>query len=258
MASQPYRIRKTLGWQVESLRATTFHALREYYIDSTNWWETVVENKPDQVVTRPKEGLVQQSGIFQGRQLVLISRPDRIDWNLQGIVSPSSEPVQEFPTLGPISESLDSFSKIVAKWLIISPDVTRLAFGAVLSKRAEDLASAYKELSVLLPSIELHAVDAPDFLFQINRPRLSTTSRAIKINRLNKWSVMQEGTISIGIGPGSRPTLASRSGRLACRLELDINTSAQSLDPIPQNETKELFTELVDLGIEIAEKGDIP
>ena len=247
-----------LGWQVESLRATTFHVRGAYTLDPADWWELVIQDKPEQVLTLPKQGLVQQSGVFEGRQLVLTARLDRVDWNLQGVVDSPRQPTHRFPTLGPLSEPIDSFSKVAAKWFETGPEVTRLAFGAVLLKRVADLASAYQELSRFLPSIELDGIDTPDFLYQINRPRTSKSPTAMRINRLNKWSVLQEGTISIGLGPGTVPTLASTLPNLACRLELDINTSAESLLPISRPDTQVLFKELVDLGREIADQGDIP
>ena len=258
MTSQQDTGQEAVRWQVEILRATTFHVRGSYTLESTNWWEAVIEDKPEQVVTRPREGIVQQSGAFEGRQLVFIGRPDRIDWNLLGVVGLPGEPMQGFPTLGPLSDALGSFRKVAEKWLIVSPELTRLAFGAVLSRRVADLASAYQELSRLLPKVELDSTDSPDFLYQINRPRTSKSPIGIRINRLSKWSVIQGGTISIGIGPGVGPMLASGSPHLACRLELDINTAADSFNPIPRNARQVLFMELVELGSEIADQGDIP
>lgn len=258
MTHQDDTAKGAVRWQVESLRATTFHVRGAYDPESTNWWEAVIGDKPEQVVTRPREGLVQHSGAFEGRQLMLIGRPDRVDWILHGIVSFPGEAMQGLPILGPLSDSLESFRKVTEKWLIVSPEVTRLAFGAVLVRSAADLALAYQELSRFLPSVNLDDIDTPDFLYQINRRRTSKAPIETRINRISKWSVMQGGTISIGIGPDTGPMLASGSPHLACRLELDINTSAESANPIPRDQTQELFMELVELGSEIAEKGDIP
>lgn len=258
MAHQPNRGEEALMWQVESLRATTFHVPGAHTLDPTDWWETVTEDKPEQVVARPKEGLVQQSGVYEGRQLVLTRRQNRVDWNIQGVVEFPPEPMHGVPTLGPLSEALGSYKKVVERWLGTGPDVTRLAFGAVLSRTVPTLNSAYQELSRFLPSIELHGIDASDFLYQINRPRPSKSPGAIRINRLNKWSVIQEDTISIGLGRGTRPRFASGHPRLACRLELDINTSAESINPISRTETQVLFRELIEIGSEIADQGDIP
>ena len=256
MERQPNKDHETPTWQAESLRVTTFHALGAYSLDSIDWWEQVVESKPEQIVTRPRERLVQQSGVFETGQLVLTGRPDRVDWNLQAVFGRSGEPMQGFPSLGPFLETASSFDRVFTKWLAVGPASIRLAFGAVLSRNAEDLASAYKDLSRFLPGVDLSGVEVPDFLYSINRPR--TLPDGIRINRINKWSVMQGGAISIGMGPGNRPELASELPDLACRLELDINTAPKSLTSIPSEEATKLFEKLVELGIEITEKGDIP
>ena len=197
-------------------------------------------------------------GVFEGKQLVLSGRQARVDWNLQAIAGLPSEPMQGLPTLGPLPDSLESFRKVAEKWLNVSPDITRLAFGAVLVIKVADLPSAYQELSQFLPNVSLDKTDSPDFLYQINRPRTSELREGLRINRLSKWSVTQTGTIAINIGPSAGPTLESGSPQSACRLELDINTSAESLTPIPQDKTQVLFKELIELGSEIADKGDIP
>jgi hypothetical protein len=44
----------------------------------------------------------------------------------------------------------------------------------------------------------------------------------------------------------------------ACRLELDISTMPEWEGELPHDGLPEVFRELVDLGQEIAEKGDIP
>ena len=153
---------------------------------------------------------------------------------------------------------MEPFTRVVGDWLRVSPTATRLAFGAALFIRVNDLASAYKELSRFLPNVNLGGTDSPDFLYQVNRPRTSTLPISVRINRLAKWSVMQGGTISIGIGSGGGPMSASASPELACRLELDINTAAESVRPIPLDQTRPLFDELMALGSAIANSGDIP
>ena len=244
-------------WQVESLRLTTFHIPSTVSTDSTDWWESVIGDKPEQVVTRPRGNMVQQSGLFEGKQLALIIRVDRADWMLRGNIAPQGEPTQGPPTLGTLPNVLGSFRKVAEKWLTVCPDLTRLAFGAALVETVADLTLAYQKLSQMLPNVKIGEADSPDFLYQINRPRVSKSLTMIRINRLSKWSVMQGGALSIAIGQGTVPTFASEL-LLACRLELDINTSQEPSSIIPQNQTRELFSELVDLGSEIADNGDIP
>jgi hypothetical protein len=44
----------------------------------------------------------------------------------------------------------------------------------------------------------------------------------------------------------------------ATRLELDISTDAEKLDPVPGKQLPVLFDELVGLGLEISVEGDVP
>ena len=253
-------IPEAASWLVESLRATTFHPPGESATasTSTNTWEKIVGEQPEQILMRPREGVTQQSGNLLGKPLVLISRQDRVDWILQGVIGPPVEPLAGPPTLGPLPGALESFERVVEKWLSASPTTTRLAFGAALFIRVNDLGAAYRELSRFLPNVKLGDADSPDFLYQVNRPRTSKLPISIRINRLAKWSVMQGGTISIGIGTSGGPMSASASPELACRLELDINTAAESVGPISHQETRQLFDELVAFGKEIVENGDVP
>ena len=168
------------------------------------------------------------------------------------------EPMLGPPTLGPLPDALESFMRVTERWLSVGPTITRIAFGAVLFISVKDLASAYQELSRFLPTVELGGTDSPDFLYQINRPRASKSLPEIRVNRMTKWSVIQGESISIGFRAGGGSVLASASPELACRLELDINTVPESMTSTHQARIQPLFNELVELGSEIAEKGDIP
>ena len=258
MARQDDTTQKAVRWQVESLRATTFHVPGAYVAVSTDTWEQVIGEQPDQVLTRPRQRVVQQSGTFEDKQLALVARQDRVDWIFQGMVGPPGEPMLGPPTLGPLPDALESFMRVTEKWLSVGPTITRIAFGAVLFISVKDLASAYQELSRFLPTVELGGTDSPDFLYQINRPRASKSLPEIRVNRMTKWSVIQGESISIGFRAGGGSVLASASPELACRLELDINTVPESMTSTHQARIQPLFNELVELGSEIAEKGDIP
>ena len=137
------------------------------------------------------------------------------------------------------------------------PPVTRLALGAVLVKPVSDLDAGYTELSRYLPGVKLDFQQATDFLYQINRFRPSSSVSGVVVNRLTKWAMSVSGSIGISLTPGSGVVVPSGPPQYACRLELDIN-SAPSADSIDTVKVGDLFREFVDLGYEIAEKGDIP
>ena len=76
---------------------------------------------------------------------------------------------------------------------------------------------------------------------------------SLKINRLSKWSVAKRIRSRFEIGQS--PQILNEL--YACRVELDINTDAENRDAIPLQILNDLFTNLIALGLEVAEKGDI-
>jgi hypothetical protein len=149
----------------------------------------------------------------------------------------------------------------MARWLSDSqiPAVTRLAFGAVIVYPVQDRETGYQVLNPYLPSVDVDPDGAFDFLYQINRPRDSSTGiESLRVNRLSRWSVVQQvyTTFELGARPGR--VLALSPQQLACRLELDINTTSDFSGILPADKLPDLFQELVDLGEEIIAKGELP
>lgn len=240
-------------WSVESLRATAFQHF-DLEIDLSQLWEDAVGSPPDQVQSRPKEKTMQCLGRFKENDLRLIGGPDRLDWHLRPLDNSQSPEGAEPPTLGSFSNALDLFQPTVERWPTGNSTIIRLAFGAVLSIRARDMNSSYEELARFLPNIQLDYSDAIDFLYQINRRRQSKVVQEISINRLSKWSVTQSVLLAINLGNN----VQSQKTHFLCRLELDINTVVKQEHQIPDEKVKSLFMELIDLGREIQNCGDIP
>ena len=176
------------NWQAESLRLTTFHRASSINLQSPDWWQRVTSDEPDQVISRPRDALVQQSGRFAGHQLMANARPDRVDWILHAVPNPTSGPLLTEPILGPMLQAIGSLKVVHDEWLKKCEPIIRLAFGAVLLQSVGDLNTAYKKMDVLLPAVNLKNVHTPDFLYQINRP---TTSTVIQVfdNQQNKQMV---------------------------------------------------------------------
>ena len=243
-------------WEVGQFRATTFHLPGSDLLDRTGLWQEVVGTSPESIDSRPRERLMRQVGSLGDSQLLLIVRSDRVDWILQPLVGPQNQPPEVLPTLGSDRDSLVRFQRVVESWLVQSPPVTRLAFGSVLVFGVADLRAGYLQLSNYLPKLELDKEEGIDFLFQINRPRMSKVVPNVKINRLTKWSIMQVGAISINIGTSAVPTLGATPLSLARRLELDINTAPESTNEVSRTQAHSLFREFMTLGSEVATKGD--
>src|SRR4029077_16583024 len=85
----------------------------------------------------------------------------------------------------------------------MSPTISRLAFGAVLFQSAESHETGYELLKSYLPKLEVDSKGSFDFLYQINRPRLSMSGiPSLQINRLSKWAVVALQAHFFGAGKG--------------------------------------------------------
>jgi hypothetical protein len=90
------------------------------------------------------------------------------------------------------------------------------------------------------------------FLYQINRPRNSTTIRELAVNRLSKWSVGKFQTFV-----ASETGIAVSEPSFTLRLETDINSSPEHTQPLPWAEVPALLREFIGLTVEITERGDV-
>lgn len=247
------------AWQVEHLRLTAFPAAGAK-LTPEEWWTALVGYPPDSVTSRPKAGLHQQEGTFEGRRLLLRIHPDRIDWRLS---APAPEVPDElsvsFPSAGAYTETLGVFHKLAIAWLKVSPSLTRLAYGAVLMLPVEDRQKGYLQLGEYLRSMKIDP-ESSDFSYQINRPRPSRAPVAgLRINRLTKWSVALFQVLGLSLQGETPPrTNFTGSKQSMCRLELDINTAPDFEGPLPQEALVPVFEELVASGGEIVANGDIP
>ncbi len=244
------------NWEAETLRLTAFvnEPIRP---ESITWWNSLFGEEADSTESRPKQGVRKDEGVFDGGNLKLTSQPNRIEWLYSWKPEEDSEGL---PTIGQLDEYYQKFSLKMIAWLAMSVPIYRLAFGAVLLKPVENREEGYKEISNFLPDIKIDVEGSRDFLYQINRPRISkvVAENNIKVNRLSKWSVIRLHRLHITIGGDqSRNMAIPSSGDSACRLELDISTDQNISNDLPYEKLADIFSELVDLGIEIVVNGDI-
>ncbi len=233
-------------WEAESLRLTAFLS-PSAQIDRQDWWKTIVGDLPERTTSERSTGLQQEEGKFRDGKLSLIVQPTRIDWQL---TPPDISPIG-FPKIGPWLDSLRSFHDLMLSWIAIAPPVQRLAFGAVFLLQVPNSQEGYKKLSTYLP-FELDK-DSTDFFYQINRPRKSTSARQLdlKINRLSKWNVLGGFALSLNQPLQIKPT------QFSLRLELDLSTAEDFQNELPSEQLPQILSELVEIGKEIALKGDI-
>ena len=244
-------------WHVLELRATAFMAGGSG-IDSSSLWEKVIGGTPDEEQRRPREGLVRQTGSLGNLVVVLqITQENRLDFFLQPRIEPSPSlespgwPELVFPT------GVDAIKELFHKWCDSRPSAGRLAFGSNLVQPAPDLPTTQARLRKYLPNMDLEG--SIDFFYQVNRPRDSQVVAGLRINRLCRWSIMNQvaGGLSLRPGNASPVLLQQPTLSFAGSLALDINTAPERNQEIPSDDLDALFSELVDVGKEIAERGDI-
>jgi hypothetical protein len=253
--SQPLQIQPVSEWLAQTLRLTAFtDPQRE--LDPAVWWDTVFGEEPESVEIEPRKRVHKQSSPYENGEISLVTQPLRIDWLL------TSQAPSEIglPNLGKYLQSLDSFRNVIARWFGIEdcPALMRLAFGAVLQYPVPTREHGYRQLQPYLHDVRLDPEGSTDFQYRINRPRqLANGIPGLRVNRLTNWSVIRFLPMTLEFGPtGIRSTEERQS--FACRLELDINTAPEFEGQVAPGLLPGIFDELVSLGREILENGDIP
>ncbi|PYV67023.1 MAG: hypothetical protein DMG96_40570 [Acidobacteria bacterium] len=253
---------KASNWQAESLRLTVFLATNVQLRDE-GWWTKVAGTDPENRIAKPNRGEIVEAGIFQGNVLTLSVQPGRVDWILGPNMSIEDD-LGEIKSVGSFRSAETTFSATMSDWLKDCPSTVRLAYGAVLLEPVENREKGYLRVAEYVPAVKIDPLGSEDFLYQINRPRESTTVKGMRLNRLSKWSVasFQPVRFSIGIPQSQprQPLVYSHGGTLAmaCRAEFDLSTAAGIQQELPHDMLPRIFNELVALGSEIAQYGDMP
>jgi hypothetical protein len=243
-------------WVAEHFRLTVFPVPGATTGAPETWWESILAGPPEQTSSDARTGSTQLNGVFGPGKLVLKLQPGRIDWLFTPPdMAPGALP-DEFPKIGPVTETLRMFSDVAERWLGRDdlPDLARIAFGTVLTHNEADHGSGYTRLPDYLPV----RVDpsSSDFSFQINVPvNAHTRIDGLRINRLSKWSVAAFNRISLRVDGTRVAPAATQPTAYALRAELDINTAPEIPGALPRERLIELYRELVALGQEIATEG---
>jgi hypothetical protein len=247
-------------WEAESLRATAFYPAAETPSDVSRLWELLMHRRPDQLSSRPNEGIHVAEGSFGGseKQLQCTIRPERVDWVLRAVPPAPNRQLEGLPTVGTFAGVLPSFQELGTRWLERSSAITRVAFGAALLFEVSNLDEANERLSALLPSLTMDPEGVSDLLFRINRRRSLASRGGSLANRISTWSIVQGGSVGFAVPGDGPPQFTYQTGHFACKLDLDINTVGTFMPPLSEVETAEVFRELVVFGAEIAEQGNKP
>lgn len=249
-------------WEAENLRLTFF--LGAPVLDASDGakaWRKITGIDPERSIRDSRNLRAEESGVWNETWLTVQHLPGRVDVLMTPLPDEMLQEIPEGPrTIGrldarraALKEALD---KLVDGW---SSPITRVAFGTVLLLTVADRTDGYKRLGAYMKSVQVDP-SSSDFMYQINRPRdVKLGDERIAINRLSKWSVALLARTQLVL-QGNTFVVSGAPAPIAhaCRLELDISTDAQRSALLPNEKLGELFAQLVNLGAEIAEVGDLP
>lgn len=226
-------------------------------------WEAIVGTPPEQQESQPRVGVTRDIGtVLEGSAgLELRRSPGRVDWLLtpvlQVIVPINAQP-STFPSIGEVEDVSTSFSNLLFPRAAQSYDAVRFALGLTAHRHAASKEASYAELESLSKKTKFDIKGASDFLYQINRYRISTAVPGLMVNRLLRLSCAAVTDMQIAF-----PTEGSHSRNtglptFVTRMDLDINTEATRREPIPAAQRELLLAELKSLALEMLREGDVP
>lgn len=239
-------------WQAQNLRLISF-PIEPQNTTPQNWWRDLIGT--DRETRTEKRAEVTEQGVVEGVSLALSIDLLRLQWTAAPNRSANEVP-EGPPTIGSFLNRADWFRQYMHRWLEMSPPINRLGFAGRLLLPVETREAGYQMIDRYLRWVDIDP-QSTDLLYRINRKVLSRTgSSELYINRLMTWSVGQF-SIVIHAEVGQAAQQQTLSQTQACLLELDINTAPNpSGGELMRNQLTQLFDELVDLGVEIATRGD--
>ena len=196
-----------------------------------------------------------EHGEVRGNRLLVASQTERLDWHIQPQPNRAEGAKTTIPTLTDAVSGMNLLQDALTTSVEAIRPVLRLALGVNLVQAVDNPNNGLAILSRYLPRLELETHGTPNFVYQTNRQRRSTSARRIQVNRLARWSLDEGQTDLISIG-ALGTNITHQIQFFAAKLILDINTvgtSAISAEKIPG-----LFSEFQYMAQEIADQGDIP
>ena len=240
-------------WMTAQLRFTAF-VEQSFQVPEIDWWAEIVGTQPESITTMPKVREINAEGNFGSGRLLVSVNPVRID--LRYSVDQEITDDLEFSSLGELEENLNLLVGILGNWFGKDsvPPFTRLAFGTVLLHPVPKVDDAYTFLKSLLHFVQVEPGAMRDLTFQVNRQRVSQVIPGLLINRLSRWASLR---LQSTLMKDNIVSAFNNVDLYAVRLILDINTIPENKTPFSQTQLLDLFNELVGLGREIIDQGDI-
>jgi hypothetical protein len=242
--------KKSIDWQIESIRATTFvnGQLNPDMLEA--WLKEVSENSPSQINKKPSSFI----GVSRSTAGFL-----RTSWNANRLdVILSSEEPQHSEPIASISELDSLFHRFVDRIREIG-DLTlvdRIALGLTLTFQVSSESEGLEILSPIIKGLDI-SPSARDFLYRVNYPYKSSTVEGLSINRLAAWAVGHRQLIELQINQdGSQVQKNISQSSTVISLELDINTDQTSQLNADLDQLSKVLLELENIAVKVANDGE--
>ncbi|QDT65800.1 hypothetical protein [Calycomorphotria hydatis] len=243
-----------ISWEVNHLRLTAF-TTKPLIGREQEVWQQIFDVEPENTSLSPRKAVV--VGVWNEKQAQVEIDPVRVNIRLFAQLNVDTAETA-LPTMGQFSERVKEFADVVSPWIRGNSNVERLAFGGLLMIPADNHEEAYALLQKFIGE-QVRLEGAREFQLRINRRRTSNVLEGIEINRLCKWFATEfsiKGFMSRSAE--AQKELAYLEDQIVASLDLDINNVGLGDScVIPEDKLEPLFEELVSLGEEIAEKGDV-
>ena len=251
-----------VSWEVSLARFTGFVNPIDQMVDGEFWWEECIKTTPEKINVQPQKEEKQIEGQYGEGWLILKQHATRLDW-LYVINSDAQFDSKTLLTLGKFDPITKEFFQLVSNWTDIDnfPILERIALGLILVEPVENGMEGFSKLEKFLHSVDIDPENSRDFLYQINRRRLSNVYEGMEINRLSKWSVgsFKSSHLQVKLGEKRDQAHVMSHGEWETftRLELDINTDQNNKGEFDGEISVKLFQEILELAKEISVKGDV-
>lgn len=257
MPKRPQKSSGTIVWHAEQLRTTLFPAESPLSLNLLDLWKHIRNDEPDNFSLKPPLQRIEKE--LDGRNFIITFSVDRIHFQMLP-PTPTNPPAEPFAVIGDFKKVLPIFEDVVRPWLENEnqDNIIRLAVGGILLSEVKSREVGYHNLDKLLPAVQIDAENSRDFQYQINRPRdIKIGKEPSYFNRICTWSVLKSQAVGFIVGQKGTAHRETFPIKFACRLALDISTPQDNEIIFNRELIGPLSHELHEIGIEIADYGDI-
>ena len=257
MPNRPQQSSGAIVWYAEQLRCTIFPNESPLSLNLLDLWKQIRNDEPDKFTFEPTVQKIEKE--LDNRNFLVTYSVDRIHFQMMP-PTPTNPPGESFAEFGELKKVLPIFEEVVEPWLENDKtnNIIRLAVGGILLSAVKSREEGYHKLQKLLPTVQIDAESSRDFQYQINRPRdFKLGEEDSYFNRMSTWSVLKLQTVGFIVGQQGTMHQEILPAKFTCRLALDISTPQDNEVIFKSEMIVPLSHELHELGIEIADHGDI-